>query len=86
MKYIEFGPSVTDSVPFKDISYLELWPPFVRQSRNNCTGLAEGNMKNICLQLYPTKKETHNSIFPLGSPFKTKMLIAINYSFLIKSY
>ena len=26
MKYIEFGPEVPDSVPFKDISYLELRP------------------------------------------------------------
>ena len=49
MKYIEFGPEITDSVQFKDISYLELWPPFVRRSRIICTVLAEGNMKTfIC--------------------------------------
>ena len=27
-KYFEFGPVVQDEMPFKDISYFELWQPF----------------------------------------------------------
>ena len=45
MKYIEIGQEVPDLVPFKDISYLELWPPYVLWSRNICAALAEGNLK-----------------------------------------
>ena len=34
MKYSEFGLVVQEEMPFKDISYLELWRPFIQRERN----------------------------------------------------
>ena len=31
--HFEFGPEVQEEMPFKDISYLELWMPFVQRLR-----------------------------------------------------
>ena len=37
-------------------------------------------------KLYPTKKKRTTTIFPFASPFNTKMLIVMKYSFLINFY
>ena len=35
MKLFEFGPVVQEEMPFKGISYLELWQPFCSAERNH---------------------------------------------------
>ena len=44
--YMKFGPVVQQEIPFKDISYLELWLPFVRWAGTICATLEEGIMRN----------------------------------------
>ena len=35
VNYFEFGPVVQEEMPFKDISYLELWWPFCSAEQNH---------------------------------------------------
>ena len=39
-------------MPFIDISYLELWQPFVQQSGTICAILVEGIMRNNCVKIF----------------------------------
>ena len=39
-------------MPFKDISYLELWQPFVQGSRIICAILIEGIMRKNSVKLF----------------------------------
>ena len=52
MELFEFGPVVQEEVPFNDISYLELWPPFVQRSRTICAILVEGIKGNNSVKLF----------------------------------
>ena len=45
--YFEFGPDVQGGTPFKNISYLELWQPFLQWSRNIRAILVEDIKKTI---------------------------------------
>ena len=42
----EFGPVVQVEMSFKDISYLELWWPFVHRSETICATLVVNIMRN----------------------------------------
>ena len=50
--YMEFGPVVQKEMSFEDISYIELWQPFVKQTQNICAILVEGIMRNNSLKLF----------------------------------
>ena len=39
-------------MPFKDISYLELWQPFVQRTDTICAILVEGIMRNNSVKLF----------------------------------
>ena len=43
-------------------------------------------VQNDNIHIYPTKKKRTTSIFPLSSPFNTKMFIVMKYLFLITSF
>ena len=43
---------VQEEISFKDISYLELWWPFVQWSRTICAILVEGIMRNDSVNLF----------------------------------
>ena len=51
-EHYESGPVVQEEMPFKDISYLELWQPFVCPSGTNCAIMLEGLMRNISVILF----------------------------------
>ena len=38
---LNLEPVVLEEMPFKDIFYLELWPPFCSAERNQCSNLVE---------------------------------------------
>ena len=40
--YFEFGPVVQEEMPFKDISYLELWQPFCSAELNHLCNFRRG--------------------------------------------
>ena len=42
MKYIEFRPVVQEEMPFKDISYLELWQPLCSMEQNQLSSIGPG--------------------------------------------
>ena len=42
---MKFGPVVQAEMSFKDISYLELWQPFVQWTESICAILEEGIMR-----------------------------------------
>ena len=44
--YFEFG-FVVQEMLFKDISYLQLWRPYIKQNSTFCASLVEDNMGNI---------------------------------------
>ena len=48
LSYMEFGP-VVQKMLFKDISYLELWQPFVQQTETICAILEEGITRNYSI-------------------------------------
>ena len=43
---------VLEKMSFKDISYLELWGPFVQQRKIICAISIEGIMRNISVKLF----------------------------------
>ena len=55
MNYFEFGPVVQEVMPFKGISYLELWQPFCLAECNHlcnfCRGYYEEQFCEIILNL-----------------------------------
>ena len=46
MNFFEFAPMVQEEMSYKDISYLELWQPFVQQRGIICAILEEGSMES----------------------------------------
>ena len=48
---MKFGP-VVQKMSFKDISYLELWQPFVQRTETICAILIEGIMRNDSVNLF----------------------------------
>ena len=42
-KLFEFGPMVQEEMPFKGISYLELWLPFCSAERNHLCKFGRGH-------------------------------------------
>ena len=50
--YMEFGPVVQKEMLYKDISYLELWQPFVQQTQTICAILVEIIMRNNPVKLF----------------------------------
>ena len=51
VNYFKFGPVVQEEVPFKDISYLELWQP-LWWSGSSCAILVEGIIRNKSMKLF----------------------------------
>ena len=53
---LEFRPVVQEGMPFKDISYLELWQPFCLAERNHSCDFSRGYQEEqifeITLNLY----------------------------------
>ena len=41
--YFEFGPVIQEEMPFKSISYLELWQAFCSAQRNHLCNFGGGN-------------------------------------------
>ena len=52
MNYFEIGPVVHEEMSFTDISYLELWRPFIQRSEIICAILVEGIMRNNSVKLF----------------------------------
>ena len=50
--HLEFGPVVQEKMPFKDISYLELWRPFCSAERDICAMLVKGIKRNNSVKLF----------------------------------
>ena len=50
MKFMIFVP-VVQEVSYNDISYQELWQPFVQRTGTSCTILVEGIMRNNSVEL-----------------------------------
>ena len=42
MNYFEFGPVVQEEMPFKGISYLNIWQPFCSKERNRLCNFGRG--------------------------------------------
>ena len=49
---MKFGPAVQKEMLFKDISYLELWQPFVQRTVTICAILEEGVMRNNSVKFF----------------------------------
>ena len=45
---LNLEPVVLEEMPFKDIFYLELWPPFCSAERNQCSNLVEYQEEQFC--------------------------------------
>ena len=77
MKKFEFGPVVQEEMPFKDISYLELWPPFCSEERNHLCNFSreyqEEQFHEIILNLDQRVRRRHRLkiflIWSSGWPF-----------------
>ena len=52
VNYFEFGLVVLEEMSLKDISYLELWQPFVQWSGTTCVILVEGITRNNSVKLF----------------------------------
>ena len=52
MRLFEFEPVVQQEMSFRDISYLELFGPFVQPSRTICVNLVQGIMRNNSVKLF----------------------------------
>ena len=50
--YFKIGPEVQEEMPFKSISYLELWWSSVQRNRTTCVILIDGLMRNNIINLF----------------------------------
>ena len=71
MNYFEFGPVVQEEMPFKGISYLNIWQPFCSTERNHlCNfgrGYPEEQVSEIILNLGQWFRRCHLKFFFSGA-------------------
>ena len=52
MKLFEFGPVLQEEIPFKGISFLELWQPFCSAEHNHLCNLGKGYQEEQFCEIF----------------------------------